>query len=238
MTLRHPKRSARDLPRLGSLHIILHSLCTFLQANNKLRSFQLDLHRLTERFIAMGAFQHLLDGIGTAVNPLRLLSNDTIVHMNGVQADLLIPTAQSLQLAHKLAAGTTWASVMQLQAAGTAYMTFGVHPYEEYLFGSQIFSAIMALIQLTLVPFGRKTRTEIAFLLANVRQWWDQVDPAGLDEGLLKRVPIEEIRASSSLEPAERAPGFAECTKHRRLGAEYGFPFSNRAIRDLCRPHR
>ncbi|KAK3699032.1 hypothetical protein LTR37_016636 [Vermiconidia calcicola] len=117
----HPTRLR--LPRLSTLHNILHSLCCFLQGNSKLRSLELDLRWLTARFTSLGALPVLLENAKTAVYPLRLLNHLKdlrILRIPFETAELLAPTPGSIKLSSHMVSGCLYTIAKQLRSSVSA----------------------------------------------------------------------------------------------------------------------
>ena len=94
-----------EVPRIGTVHYIMHSLCSFLRDNHQLSSLVIDFGGLKTLFESQGALQHFLDNVETALYPMRLLSNIKSLRVEEVSkglAAILTPSGNLIETAVKI----------------------------------------------------------------------------------------------------------------------------------------
>ena len=111
--------STRQLPNCGTIHNILFSLCLFLRQATSLKTVTVDLGSLTNRYVRLGRADFLERHLPTAIYPIRLLRDGVaaeIITIDDVSfEDSLPPNSKAVELAGRIASGSIWTAIHQLQ---------------------------------------------------------------------------------------------------------------------------
>lgn len=115
------RKSWDVLPNCGTIHNILFSLCLFLRQRDSLRTLTIDLTWLAHQFVGLGRTDRLQQYLPTAIYPLRLLRDSVETQVTGIEVlplqQPLTANTEAVELADRIASGSTRTAFRQLQAA-------------------------------------------------------------------------------------------------------------------------